>query len=153
MPKEIERKFLVFPDAFHKAHDGKLPAGSSLEQGYFSKHPTVRIRISETQAWLTIKGKGALVRDEYEYEIPHADGREIVQLCKITLKKVRYEIPFAGMLWEVDQFLGPLAGLWVAEVELEDPDQHFELPPWVADEVTDDKRYTNAYLVEHGLPV
>ena len=37
-------------------------------------------------------------------------------------------------------------GLVVAEIELDTPDQAFELPPWVGQEVTDDERYYNVAL-------
>ena len=34
----------------------------------------------------------------------------------------------------------------MAEIELQNEDEHFELPPWVTEEVTDDDRYYNANL-------
>jgi len=163
--KEIERKFLIdrgWADIFERVflgRDGtKMPEGTSLEQGYLAMHdPSVRVRVSNDSAWITIKGvskEGGLVRDEYEYAIPVADGRAIMGLCKKTLRKVRYKVSFGGKTWEVDHFLGPLEGLWLAEVEVESTEEarNVELPPWVNTEVTGDERYTNAYLAEHGLP-
>jgi adenylate cyclase len=55
-------------------------------------------------------------------------------------------VPFAGLVWEVDEFAGLNEGLIVAEVELSDPDQPVELPTWVGAEVTDDERFYNSNL-------
>ena len=70
---EIERKFLL-KDSSWKDQVTTLPR--SLEQGYFlraSGGPTVRVRIADDNAFLTIKGrsKGAegLERSEFEYPI------------------------------------------------------------------------------------
>ena len=48
----------------------------------------------------------------------------------------------------VDEFAGDNTGLILAEVELERPDQHVPLPPWVGEEVTHDPRYRNSRLVD-----
>ena len=53
------------------------------------------------------------------------------------------------MKWEVDEFFGENSGLVLAEIELEDPDQRFILPPWVGAEVSLDPRYYNASLVKN----
>ena len=37
-------------------------------------------------------------------------------------------------------------GLVTAEIELSDPDQHFERPPWLGKEVSGDPRYLNTSL-------
>jgi len=55
----------------------------------------------------------------------------------------------AGLVWEVDEFLGDNAGLVVAEVELEHADQAIELPDWAGTEVTDQVRYYNLALAAH----
>ena len=52
------------------------------------------------------------------------------------------------MIWEVDVFDGENAGLTLAEVELEHENQEVELPDWIREEVTDDERYSNAYLAQ-----
>ncbi|MDC8785968.1 CYTH domain-containing protein [Roseateles koreensis] len=144
---EIERKFLVTADAWKQA------AGRRFSQGYLSRDParTVRVRVVGEQAWLTIKGRNAgASRAEYEYEIPVADGREMLALCDGPLiDKIRHVIHFAGMDWEVDEFLGANAGLIVAEIELASADQAFEAPPWLGAEVTEDTRYFNSQLATH----
>ena len=54
-----------------------------------------------------------------------------------------------GHTWEVDVFEGANAGLVVAEIELDDPDEPFEKPAWVGEEVTHDPRYYNTCLASH----
>lgn len=147
MAKEIERKFLVTGEEWRKA-ERRL-----YRQGYLSieKERTVRVRTDEERGWLTIKGitTGA-TRDEYEYEIPLADAESMLQtLClQPLIEKRRYRIDADGLTWEVDEFLGANAGLVVAEVELESEDQAFDMPPWIGAEVTGERRYYNATLVE-----
>ena len=41
-----------------------------------------------------------------------------------------------GLLWEVDEFESPLAGLIIAEVELESENQPVVIPPWTGLELT-----------------
>ncbi len=68
------------------------------------------------------------------------------------ITKNRYVIFNQGHRWEIDEFLGNLAGLWLAEVELTSEFEEFQIPPWVRQEVTEDPRYTNASLAKHGAP-
>ena len=100
--------------------------------------------------YLTVKGVSVGARrSEYEYEIPRADAEAMLdELCERPLiEKTRRKIPFAGLVWEVDEFAGENAGLVVAEVELEDETQEVALPEWVGEEVTGDPRYFNANLI------
>jgi adenylate cyclase len=146
MGKEIERKFLVDGNDWRKA------PGATYRQGYLStaKERTVRVRVTDDQGYVTIKGvsKGA-TRVEYEYEIPMQDAQEMLDtLCERPLiEKRRYKINYRGLTWEVDAFLGENEGLVLAEVELESEDQTVERPPWIGQDVTDDPRYFNVNLV------
>ena len=143
---EIERKFLVC---------GEFRAGTPtlLRQGYLCRDPgrTVRIRLADNQAWVTIKSlTNSLVRQEFEYAIPVADAEEMLLLCDGPLvEKYRWNIQHHGHLWEVDEFLGTNSGLIVAEIELQQSDETFHLPEWVGEEVSDDPRYHNSQLAIH----
>ncbi len=147
MGKEIERKYLIHEDVGWRS----IP-GTVYRQGYLStvKERSVRVRIVGEKGTLTIKGLtvGA-ARLEYEYEIPLAEANELLdELCeKPIIEKSRRKIEFDDLIWEIDEFFGVNAGLIVAEVELDDEDQSFAKPSWVAQEVTDDPRYYNANLV------
>ena len=151
MSKEIERKFLVEDQGDEKWRHAEY---SEIRQGYLSidKERTVRVRIAGDAAYLTIKGiTESATRAEYEYPIPVAHAREILDgLClRPLIEKRRYRIDYGGLIWEVDEFFGDNAGLIVAEVELESEQQVFDKPPWVGEEVTHDPRYYNANLVNN----
>jgi adenylate cyclase len=145
---EIERKFLVTSDAWRDAS----PIGVRMSQGYLSRQPgrTVRVRLAGEKAWLTIKGAAeGISRVEFEYPIPPVDAVGLLELCELgVIDKTRFEIPFGDHLWEVDVFHGENDGLVVAEVELADAAETPLLPPWVGQEVSDDRRYANSSLTE-----
>ena len=149
MAQEIERKFLVMGDAWRKLAEGVV-----YRQGYLStvKERTVRVRSEGDKGYLTVKGItiGAK-RTEFEYAIPVADADAMLEeLCvQPLIEKTRCKIPFEGLIWEVDEFVGDNEGLVVAEVELGNEDQEIRLPEWIGDEVTDDPRYFNTNLVAH----
>lgn len=146
MGREIERKYLVHNLAFKE----KAIAVRDIKQGYLSRQPTVRIRIQDDEAYITIKGmsdKLGLSRNEWEYPIPQAEAIEMLALCQgLLIEKKRYLVPHQERLWEVDVFEGIHAGLIIAEIELSDEAETFELPPWIDEEVTGDRRYYNATL-------
>ena len=144
---EIERKFLTDTD--------KLPPltnGYTIKQGYIqtADHTTVRVRIRNQDAFLTIKGKSVGARRlEFEYPIPLQDANDMLDdLCQSSvIDKTRYLIENEGHTWEVDIFEGSNKGLVVAEVELESEEETFIFPSWVTKEVTNDIRYFNSNLV------
>lgn len=145
---EIERKYLVKNDSFIN-HSTKQ---FTIAQGYLSIDPerTVRVRLRDQEAFLTIKGKSSddgLSRSEWEYSIPVTDAKEMFQLCaKPPIEKIRYIIPFGKYNFEVDVFSGANQGLIIAELELDDAQLSPNLPDWIGEEVTGDERYYNAYL-------
>ena len=145
---EIERKFLVVNDSWRAGAKGTRYVQGYLQSGVC----TVRVRIEGSVAKLAIKGRAkGIARSEFEYEIPMADARTMLQEMTISslVRKTRYVVPHAGKKWEIDVFEGDNAGLIVAEIELESEDEIFDLPPWAGDEVTADRRYSNASLAEH----
>lgn len=149
MGTEIERKFLVRDESWREAAD----AGTHFRQGYLvtQRERTVRVRLEAEKGVLTIKGPGpGAARAEFEYEIPSEDADELLEaLClRPLIEKTRYRLVHEGLLWEVDVFSGANQGLVLAEVELEREDQQLTLPDWIAREVTGDRRYFNAYLVD-----
>jgi len=146
MAEEIERKFLV--------HFDKLPAlppPLHIRQGYIpTLETTVRIRISENNAFLTLKGRArGITRSEFEYAVPLADAEAMLrEFCRHThIEKRRYRIPYEGHMWELDIFEGENSGLMIAEIELASETESFLKPDWVGEEVSGDARYRNANLV------
>ena len=163
---EIERKFLVTNDSYKQM----AAARYHIVQGYISREKTgtVRIRITDDRAFLTIKGKpaeGHFARFEWEKKIDVKEAEELMKLCQGTIiDKTRWIVPitdsqikvseFQGfqlskahtLKWEVDEFHGKYEGLVVAEIELEHEDQSFDKPNFIGEEVTSDSRYYNANM-------
>lgn len=149
MAQEIERKFRVMGEFRHLAHKS-----IHMVQGYIaSGRRTVRVRISDDKAWLTIKGpstNGGLTRYEWEREISLKEALELIQLSEgATIEKRRHIVEYKGHTFEVDEFEGENAGLIIAEVELQSEDEELEHPEWLGREVTGIKRYYNSHLREH----
>lgn len=148
---EIERKFLVKSDDFKEQAFAK----NKIAQGYLSSVPerTVRVRIKGEKAYLTIKGighQGGMTRFEWENQIPLDEAAELLKLCeKGKIEKTRYEIKSGNHIYEVDEFYGENEGLIMAEIELQSETESFEKPEWLGEEVTNDKKYYNAYLSQN----
>jgi len=146
---EIERKFLVVGDDWRNGR-----SVHHLRQAYLSTDPdrVVRVRVSDEQAFITIKGRTrGSVRTELEYPIPLDDALVLLGLAKgAVVEKRRHEIEHGGFVWEVDEFLGDNGGLIVAEIEVEQESDFARAlaaaPRWVGREVTDDPRFSNAEL-------
>ena len=145
---EIERKFLV----------RELPAGltsypkNEISQGYFvclDDGLQVRLRKSGERYSLTFKRGTGTVREEREIELT---GTQFEALWPTTegkrLLKTRYEIPFGGRIVEIDLYHERQEGLIVAEVEFDEEEaaKNFQPPPWLGDDVTGDRRYSNQLL-------
>ena len=141
---EIERKFLVLSDAFIAQAERHY----EIEQGYLCKDPekTIRIRIRDTRAFLTIKSsvlREGIAKFEWEKEIDLADARELMQIClPRPILKTRYIVG----RWEIDVFHGHKEGLVLAEIELRDEQETFERPSWLGQEVTGQPEYYNANM-------
>ena len=151
MPFEIEKKFLVTGEQFKQDAEKHV----RIVQGYLSTVPerTVRIRIKGDTGYLTIKGKGnasGAARYEWEKEISVSDAEELLKLSEGgVIDKTRFLIKSGQHTFEVDEFYGDNQGLIVAEVELEDEDEVFEKPQWIAEEVTGQDKYYNAMLMQN----
>ena len=142
---EIERKFLLknIPENLTS-----YPC-RHIEQGYLCTNPVVRIRRDNDKYELTYKGKGSMVREEYNLPLNQTayehlkekiDGRLIV--------KKRYMIPLDKYTIELDVVEGELAPLILAEVEFpsEEDANSFTAPDWFGEDVTFSKLYHNSYL-------
>jgi adenylate cyclase len=153
MALEIERKFLVLNDDFKK----QAMKINCLKQGYLSSQTerSVRVRITDEKAYLTIKGKSndsGLTRYEWEKEISKSDAEELLLICEPgVIEKIRYEIKMHQFTFEVDEFLGVNSGLIIAEIELEAENDIFEKPAWLGQEVTGDAKYYNSMLIKNSF--
>ncbi|PNS08245.1 CYTH domain-containing protein [Solilutibacter silvestris] len=153
---EIERKFLLANDDWRGAVEttiamgqGYLNDAASVQRGV--QNTSVRVRLEGDQARLNIKSREAgASRQEFDYLIPVADGEALLALCVGgRIEKRRHHVHHDGHLWEIDEFLGDNAGLFVAEIELDSVDEAFTRPSWLGREVTDLLRYYNLNLASY----
>ncbi|MCS4484275.1 CYTH domain-containing protein [Gleimia sp. 6138-11-ORH1] len=156
MAVEIERKFLVVADGWKTL----VESSDHYGQGYLAtaENCLVRVRVGNTQAWLTLKGRDQhdpnmpgeiLKRVEYEYPIPKADGQQMLaEMSYASLEKTRHYLKTSEHVWTVDVFLGALTGLVLLEIEGDNVETltAADLPAWVGKEVTHDPQYANANL-------
>ena len=147
MGLEIERKFLLRSDAWRD----QVSDSVQLIQGYLlrGERSAIRVRIKGDVAELNIKHTlDGIHRLEYEYKIPVADAREIIEHVaqRPLIEKTRHYVAHGGELWEIDEFHGENAGLILAEIELDTVDQPFDRPTWLGEEVSDDPRFYNSNL-------
>ena len=148
---EIERKYLV------KTLPANLDQYESkkIAQGYLCTEPVVRIRRSNDEYYMTYKGDGLMVREEYNLPLtkeaydhlrPKIDG--------LLIAKTRYLIPLDEKLTaELDVFEEDLSGLTIVEVEFDTIEEAntFIAPDWFGEDVTNSGKYHNSYLSQHGL--
>jgi adenylate cyclase len=150
---EIERKFLVLEPPPLEGRESH-----AIEQGYLTLAEAgaeVRLRRSDVERVLTVKGGTGRTRIEEEFEL---DEDRFASLWPLTegarLSKVRYRIPYGELTIELDIYQGKLEGLRVAEVEFESERaaDAFRPPEWFGEEVTGDERYLNESLATKGAP-
>ena len=124
---EIERKYLVktLPDHLEQY------ACKVIEQGYLNTNPVVRIRRSNDDYILTYKGKGMMVREEYNLPLNEEAFLHLKEKIDGRLiQKRRYLIP---LLAEV-------------EFETEEEANNFTPPEWFGEDVTFSGKYHNSQL-------
>lgn len=149
--REIERKFLVKGEEFKQFSNESYP----IKQGFLNSNPerVVRIRLSGEKGWITVKGLGdqsGRSRFEWEKEISADEALALFALCEPgQIEKRRFEVPYKGHLFEVDEFYGDNEGLVIAEVELQSIEESFELPDWLGQEVTGEEAYYNSQLAQN----
>lgn len=143
---EIERKFLVsrLPLDLSQYHC------RSIEQGYLSTDPVVRVRKDNEQYYLTYKGSGMMAREEYNLALTKESYLHLLEKADGNIiTKHRYEIPDAdGHLIELDIFDGVFKGWILAEVEfssVEDANSYTP-PDWFERDVTNDRMYHNSNM-------
>ncbi len=147
MAKEIERKFLVNDAVFSILE--KIE-NQYCQQAYLcnDNRKIIRVRLLGNKGFITIKSRVVgITRNEFEYEVPFEEAQQMIELFgENTITKKRYYIPYGSHTWEVDVFSGENEGLIIAEIELTNEQETFELPNWVEKEVTGEEKYYNANL-------
>lgn len=107
---------------------------------------------------ITVKGKGALSREEHEINVPFPMAELLFSMCiGSVVHKTRHRINHDGLVYEVDIFEGNLSGLVLLEIEFSTEEQARAYTPsllqeLIIREVTTEKCYTNLSLALNGLP-
>ena len=128
---------------------GLVPLDEKMESISTFQNWTARIRYSDSSTILTLKGERIQATAvEFEWLISRSSGEEVLHSGEFpSIEKTRYNWRGSdGMLWEIDEFEGGLAGLVLAEVELQSEDSPVEIPPWVGREITGEGSWSNAAL-------
>lgn len=149
MALEIEHKYLVI----NNDYKNNILKTIHIRQGYLSIdiERTVRVRIANENAYVTIKGKNSGdTRHEYEYHIPLNDAEELLNtLCiQPILEKYRHIVEYHGYTWEIDEFKGKLDGLVLAEIEIPSCKHKYDIPSFIGKNVTNDAQYYNSNLID-----
>jgi adenylate cyclase len=150
MGKEIERKFLLAVGT-----SIPIPANFSkfgIKQGYIhgDMDKNIRIRLTLKKAILGIKFTSGTVRDEFEYEIPKAEGVEIYKKCEWKLEKKRLSFKRGGVHYDVDSYPN---GIIVVEAEFksEEDMNAWVKPLWIGQDISNDSKYSNIVLAKQNL--
>ena len=143
---EIEKKYLI-----HKLpNDLETYPRKKIQQAYLCTNPVVRIRKQDEEYILTYKGKGLMVREEYNLPLNREAYEHLLQKADgIILTKTRYFLPLPqGLTIELDVFDAPYENLRLAEVEFssEEEANAFVPPEWFGEDVTFSKKYHNSVL-------
>ena len=108
---------------------------------------TSRIRMADEDIMLTMKGKRLHASaTELEWKINSLPSMQNLEQLPHVIKTRYNKLGSDGLLWEIDEFEGSLAGLILAEVELESQDQVVEIPSWIGIELTGLENWSNAAL-------
>lgn len=148
---EIERKYLVrkLPENLEQYNKKKIA------QGYLCTEPVVRIRRSNNDYYMTYKGDGLMVREEYNLPLTQEAYEHLrPKIDGLLIAKTRYLIPLDNKLTaELDVFEEDLNGLVIVEVEFNSVEEAnaFHAPDWFGEDVTNSGKYHNSYLSQHGL--
>lgn len=163
MPREIERQYVV--DTSHPDWEklrNSLPSRriiqATIHRGEGNK---LRVRLIEDMktgkksAAFTFKVNKKTrkhepnVRDEYEWEVPYRVAL-FIMIGHSEVVKMRYLYRHTdGKIWEFDEYEGANAGIVLADIELKSLDETIELPAFLGQEVTKNKKITNHSFSQH----
>lgn len=98
--------------------------------------------------------KGVHKESEHEISKPEYDSLlKEIRPDKFILEKIRFVFNYKDQTFELDIFKGPLKGLAILEIELENKDDEVILPPFldIIKEVTTDDKYNNFNLSSKNM--
>lgn len=120
MALEIERKWLWNPNEYMEEHLHMLPR-VDIKDYYFNEY--CRMRLVEGLWYLTIKSKGNLIREEFEFLVDREQDIDFIPAP--LLRKTRYYHQEDGFIYEINVFWDVFVDfdqpLCIVELELESP--------------------------------
>ncbi len=145
---EIERKYLIKELNFDLNECRHI----KIEQSYISFKPVIRLRKADDEFYLTVKGSGSIVREEFELAISYEEYQDLRKKASGKLiKKTRYLVPLSdGHTAELDVFEGEHDGLITVEVEFSRVSdmKSFNPPDWFGIDVSENSKYKNSNLAK-----
>ena len=152
-PVEIERKFLVAELPSLDGVDSK-----KIRQGYVtvpSDSVQVRLRQKGKKFFITVKGKGKMMRSERESEI---DAATFDRLWPATGDRCIAKTRWTGLLedgrtFELDLFDDRDLRLVEVEFQSVEEAEAFVPPAWFGEDVTGNPAYSNDVLASGGVGV
>jgi adenylate cyclase len=158
---EIERRFLV-RDSRAAVTSAAAGRWCRIRQAYFGHVNGLTLRVRTTfdasghrTGLLTLKGpRRGFCRHEYQRPLPSDEAERWLSSVppERLIRKTRYLVHARdGLVWFIDRFEGPNAGLVIAEVELVHARQLFAVPRWIGKEITLDPRYGNSMLARSPI--
>ena len=148
---EIEMKYLVEKIPF----DLSSFTYKKIVQSYVSTDPVIRIRQYDNSYFLTVKGEGHIIREEFEIEISKNQYENLLNKTENnSIFKTRYFIDLENnLVAELDIYEGNLNGLLTVEVEFATEKEllSFCPPKWFGKDISQDKRYKNNFLSKYGI--
>lgn len=149
---EIEKKYLTEKIPF----DITVYPKKEISQCYISTKPTIRLRKSDDEYILTVKGHGNIAREEFELNISEEEYNRLKKKSDTKeVIKTRYFVPINnGYTAEVDIYHDILEGVITTEVEFNtlEEAENFIAPKWFGKDISLDSRYKNTCLALFGKP-
>lgn len=145
---ERERRFIVQgdgppPDRSSRLIEDRYLTGTTLRLRRVSAGPEVVHKLTQKvrrqpadPAEVTLTN---LYLSEAEYRLLH-------DLPAHVLTKTRHACPVGDRTFVLDEYHDHLAGLRLAEVEVDELGAILALPTWIGNEVTHDERFSGGYL-------
>ena len=148
MALEIERRFLIKNDNWKEFITKKI----FIEQGYLSKSLDdwiIRVRFTGKDFKIALKKHiKSFTNFEFEYCIPKQDGEIIMSNLSNTIKKERFFLEVENKSWIIDCFKEDNYPLQIAEIELSNEEEDFNLPSFISNEITGLRKYSNFSLAK-----
>lgn len=133
--------------------DTKFAALTQSEIEFLAKNIAWTTRLRKRNETYVLTYKSRISNDtaiELEWVVEAAHALALLASGPFpSIEKTRYVLTGSdGMVWEVDEFEGGLAGLILAEVELPSSQTEVVLPPWTGQEITGLASWSNHALAE-----